>query len=535
MSNADWSRRLVLGDDTVRQWYAGGPYDFRGALARRRAHPATLSPADVWEWRAWLDANGAPAVTLANLARLAQPDAVCVVAGQQPGLFGGPLYSLVKALAVARWAARIEAETGAPCVPVFWIASDDHDFAEVATAAWLDRDGAPCRASIPPVADRAGAPLHDLAVPRDAWSAANAELLGSLHRTDFSASLEELLAPRGDDTFEAHFARVMLSLAGPFGVVPVVPRLGFLRRAAADLAAKEFAAPRASSERLRAAGERLAAEGCQVVHRDGTEANFFLEVGEPGARVRAKLAWDGDRIAASHPSTREPLGEFAPAELLAEPSRLLPNAALRPLVQDAALPTVMFVGGPSEVAYHAQIGGEYAAFGVCRPAVTPRPSAVLLEPRVRRGLERLGITAEEAAALAPDALAARLAGAGGGDGVGADALARGIDDAVARWLAEAGADGQDAAVQKALERLRDGVRIGTEKVAERLAESRARRASTGEAAKRKALDALAPYGEPQDRVLAPVAPLLANFGAEGVRKLSGCLSLEGEAPSAVIL
>jgi bacillithiol biosynthesis cysteine-adding enzyme BshC len=536
VSNAAWCRRLLSGDETVRQWYAGGPYDFEAALARRRARPAaTPAPADIAEWRGWLEAHGASPEALANLARLALPGAVCVVAGQQPGLFGGPLYCLVKALAAARWASRIEAETGVPCVPVFWIASDDHDFAEAATAAWLDREGVPRRVAIGPIAGRAGAPLHDLAVPREAWATATGELLASLHRSDLTAALEALLAPAGDDTFEAHFARLVLRMTAPFGVVPVVPRLGFLRRAGAALAAEELAAPRAMSERLRAAGEQLAALGCDVIHREGNEANVFLETGEPGARVRARLAWDGARLAATHPATREPLGVFSPEAILADPARLSPNAALRPLVQDAALPTVMFIGGPSEVAYHAQIGGEYAAFGVCRPAVTPRPTVVLLEPRVRRALGRLGIAAEEAASLAPDALAARLASTGGGDGVGADALARSIGDAVERWLAEAGADGQDAAVQKAIERLRDSVRIGTEKVAGRLADARARRASTGEAAKRKALDALAPFGKPQDRVLSPVAPLLANFGAEGVRKVYGCLSLEGEAPSPVTL
>ena len=83
-----------------------------------------------------------PSTRDAQLQRLRQPGALAVTTGQQPGLFTGPLYTVHKALSAAALARVLEARWNRPVVPVFWLAGDDHDFAEASTASWIAADGA---------------------------------------------------------------------------------------------------------------------------------------------------------------------------------------------------------------------------------------------------------------------------------------------------------------------------------------------------------------------------------------------------------
>ena len=94
--------------------------------------------------RAW----GADPAALASAERLRSRETLAVVTGQQPGLFGGPLYSLIKAMSTVAAARELEARTGQPVVPVFWIEGDDHDFEEIRGAWLLDRAGRPAPAPL---------------------------------------------------------------------------------------------------------------------------------------------------------------------------------------------------------------------------------------------------------------------------------------------------------------------------------------------------------------------------------------------------
>jgi uncharacterized protein YllA (UPF0747 family) len=86
-----------------------------------------------------LTGRRAPSPALEAAARLARPGTVAVVTGQQAGLFGGPLYTLLKAVTAVQLARWVEAELRTPAVPIFWVESEDHDWAEVRSATLLDR------------------------------------------------------------------------------------------------------------------------------------------------------------------------------------------------------------------------------------------------------------------------------------------------------------------------------------------------------------------------------------------------------------
>ena len=93
---------------------------------------------------------------------LAAPGAAAVVTGQQAGLFGGPLFVLWKALETVAVARRLEAERHKPVVPVFWVASDDHDFAEVRATTIVDASGALRTLRYDPQQEPLGRPAWDI-------------------------------------------------------------------------------------------------------------------------------------------------------------------------------------------------------------------------------------------------------------------------------------------------------------------------------------------------------------------------------------
>ncbi|MDX2175980.1 MAG: bacillithiol biosynthesis BshC [Candidatus Sumerlaeia bacterium] len=522
MTPAEWLAAYIDGDAEVRPWYRGPAFDFSGILAeraRRGWEPPTAEEMD--EWDGWLAAHGAGDQVRARARLFAEPDTLCVATGQQAGLGLGPLYTLHKALATARWAAELERATARPVVPVFWIASDDHDFAEAAATCWLDAEGRPREHRLAQPDGRVGAPIHDLPIAPEQWDAFLADFTGSTRATGFSPELSELLK-RAGGTLESHFATVFNQLLGALGIVPVVPRLGFLRRRGAEVFRRELAtnglATTLLAERAAALRERF---GLEAIHRDGTELNYFREWGPPGALVRAKAVRSGDGYALTHPASKETLARWSAAELeadLAEHWRhWSPNAATRPLVQDLALPTLGYVAGPGEAVYHAQIGPLYDLLGVPRPAVLPRPSLLLLEPRIERALAKFDLSPTGAAALTPALLESRLSPGGGG--AGSVGLAGHLGAALDAWIAELGPDAGDEAVAKGAAKLRDSLAQNAARLEERVAAVRARRADTLDAQRRKVLDALAPFGEPQERRLGLLAPLLLNYGTGAPARL----------------
>jgi bacillithiol biosynthesis cysteine-adding enzyme BshC len=326
----------------------------------------------------------------AQAERLLDPRAVAVVSGQQAGLFGGPLYVLYKALGARRVARELEARRAQPVVPVFWVASDDHDFAEVRATTVIDDAGHLRTLRYAPHAEPQGQP------------AARILLDDTLARL-----LDELEARLPDGPHkDAAVRRVRaayapgVSLAAAFAALlgALLPDVVLLDPADAELKAlmrpvlRREIEERSPSSRLAAeCGAALLAAGYhqQVPVRPGFLNLFVLMDGE-----RRALAHDDDTLELRGLGRRLPRAE-ALARLDTDPADWSPSALLRPLAQDFLLPTAAYVGGPAEIAYHAQLGPAYAHFGIPRPVLLPRPSLTLVEPSQARVLQAEGLSLPE--------------------------------------------------------------------------------------------------------------------------------------------
>jgi bacillithiol synthase len=361
---------------------------------RREVRDALLAENALWD---------APPIVRHRIEELGEPRTVAVVTGQQTGLFGGPLFTLYKALTAIELADRLRTELRRPVVAVFWMASEDHDLAEADHIQLLDRGGTLVTVrhaawGAPPGFIPANLRLGPtiLETLERAW-----ELLPS---TEFTPALRDALgqAFAPERTLAEAFARWMVRLLGGAGLVladggdPVLKRL-----AAAVLRQELEEAPRSSQCILRAS-ESLRALGypAQIEARPDGVNCFLLRDG------RRPLVKDGDRFRLRDSRQAIPAGELR--QLAQEaPESFSPNVALRPVVQDAIFPTIAYVAGPGELAYFAQLRWVYQAFGVPMPLIVLRASLTLMEPRIARLLERFRLSLPDLT-LDPEQLASRV-------------------------------------------------------------------------------------------------------------------------------
>ena len=314
--------------------------------------------------------------------RLRDTEAAVVVTGQQAVLFGGPLYVLFKALAAIKAAALLEERRGKPVVPVFWVASDDHDFAEVRSVAVLDDAGQIQTLRYEPRREPTGQPASHITLD-DTITALVEELGRTLPSSPQREGVLALVADcyRPGVTLSDAFARLLSDLLPELVVLdPADPEL---KRLMAPVLTREILEESPSSRLARETGVHLLAAGYhqQVPVRNGFLNLFLVQDSE-----RRSLGIGDGRLEVRGPGRR--LGLQEAAGMLAQaPDNWSPGVLLRPLAQDLLLPSAAYVGGPAEIAYQAQIGASYAHFGVPRPALLPRPSLTLVEPAQARALD----------------------------------------------------------------------------------------------------------------------------------------------------
>ena len=352
-------------------------------------HRATLVDAIMTDLTAW----SAPPAAVEAASLLREPGSYAIVTGQQAGIATGPLYSLYKAIGairVARDAAIRHA--GHQFVAVFWIEADDHDFDEARRIGVIDRSGTTRTLSYD---DGDAAPRHvgDRVVQHEAFASFIEELRATLIETEFTtemvSALEHAYLSEGA-TLASGFARCMYAILGDVPLVMVSsrnPRLKWLARDVFERDARDpdalFASLRSRTDELRAAGATT-----PITPKRGS-----MYMTHDGAR-RAIDAQDDNTYTLREVGVRYSREELA-SLVLASPEMFSPNVALRPIVQDAVLPTAAYVGGPSELAYLEQVIGAYGAFELEPPELTPRPFVLLMEPKARRVLEQAELTIEE--------------------------------------------------------------------------------------------------------------------------------------------
>jgi uncharacterized protein YllA (UPF0747 family) len=440
--------------------------------------------------------------------RLADPATRVVVAGQQPGLFGGPLMTFAKLVAAARWAAALEA-AGEPAVAVFWVATEDHDYAEVASATVLAADGprsfdlGPDTQPLLPVGMRALSPAVTEVLR------AIAEAVPGERYAEWLRTLARWYQPEA--RFGESFCRVMAHMLGSRCPLlldamhpalkqaekPWLARLIERRSQLAAALARQDAAVQARGYELR------------VNPQPGASPLFLLRHGQ-----RRRIEWRGDdgfalrgtdgadrtAGAAGAAGADDQAGAAGVGELLRildeNPSVVSPGVLARPAVADAVLGTTLQVLGPGELSYMPQAAAVYGVLEIAAPSVALRPQTLVLDPGKAQHLAGAGLTLAE---LLGDRsrLDRSLAERAGGDFVAPvrGRIAAALDELRAPALAA------DPNLERPLAKTREQVLRAVDLFAEKAMPSLARRDEL-QSRRVEALRQLClPGGKPQERVV----------------------------------
>jgi bacillithiol biosynthesis cysteine-adding enzyme BshC len=389
-----WIRRLAADyaaeHGNVSDFFAGNPADpeaWRAAIqrtqqyARRRDAIAAIVEAQQQK-------RGAPSEALAAAARLRDPRTVAVVTGQQAGLFGGPLYTLLKAITAIQLAERVTADHGVPAVAVFWIDAEDHDWDEVRSCSVVDPDDNPARVELLNPPGAGVGPVAGVRLDEGATRALDA-LAAALRPSEFTPQLLDALrrAYQPGTGMADAFGKWLEYVLGGLGLVVFDAADPAAKPLAAPVFTREIEHPGETSRLANEAGAALAARGyhTQATAQEGTTALFHL---------------DGARGAITHENGVFHLGGRTDTKdallrcVQARPDEFSPNVLLRPLVQDTLFPTVCYVAGPNELGYLAQLGGVYKAFGVPMPLMQPRATATILDSNAMKLLTRYELPLE---------------------------------------------------------------------------------------------------------------------------------------------
>lgn len=464
-------------------WYPRAPRGGDEWIARA---DAVIALNDSSDWLHALEGALEPSGPAADRLAAAHRDGFVVTCGQQPGLFGGPLYTWWKALSALEFANNLQALTGRPVAPVFWAATDDSDFEEARSTVVAMPDGAH-RIELA-ARDEAGRPmasvlLGDLRLQLDALRRA----AGSAPHPAILESVARAYAPA--ETIGSSYVKLLRDVLSPLGIAVLDSSHESVR------------------ERARPVLERALEHGKEIetalVARDREikSAGFAPQVQTVRGRSLVFSATEGRR-------ERVPLGKSSNPRGDTLLHNLSPNVLLRPIVERHILPTVAYLGGPAEIAYFAQVGAVAAALGTDVPLILPRWSGMVIEPRMEKILERYHLSPADfsdphaietrvAAESLPWELTAALAD-----------LRKSVEEQVAS-LAERNDD--RLVSRRVIEGLRRNLLHRVERLERRYGAAVKREGNTALHEIAAARASLYPFGGPQERMLNGI-PLMARYG-----------------------
>ena len=459
-----------------------------------------------------------------HLGMLAGGGAATVVSGQQVGLFTGPAFTLYKAAGVVATAKRLSEESGVPCVPLFWLQTEDHDWPEIDHCIVRGPDGeprcitvhgddAPARASV-------AARTFDAGIEA-ALDSLDEALATKPHAADVAALLRRHY--RCGESPASAFRGVLAELFADEGLLFLDPRTREVAALARPLLERSLAEaePLAAVLVSRAATIEAAGLAVQVPVREGAPLCFFHPDGASGPRYRLEPRGDHWRLC---DTDREVSRDEALRLIGEDPLRFSSSALLRPLVQDRLLPNAMYLAGPGEIAYFAELSPLYDALDVAMPLVAPRPSLCVTGAGDRRRLEALGLGFADVGG-ARDEVLARLSRPREGDAFDPDRVAAALTTDFHARLDEFAA--RAVALDENLGRPIDKARAAVEHAVARLADKYRHSVLYRDAVLVERLDrvraALAPGGVPQERCYG-FASLAAEHGiAELLAAIRGTL------------
>jgi bacillithiol biosynthesis cysteine-adding enzyme BshC len=474
------TRPAVEGSDS--QWFASRPAGASQWLERGdNVRKGLLT-------KSWVD-DLAPAFAATgraadNLERARSGFAVTT--GQQPGLFGGPLYTWWKALSAVSLAARLESIMSVPVIPVFWAATDDSDLAEASYTVVPSAEGAEridmrieANSGTPLSLVKLGTLEDQLAkLERSAGSGANAEILRTVH---------DAYSP--DATVGSAYVELLRRLLEPLGIPVLDASHHAVRSAGNPLLRRALEMGQEIEDALAARTRDLKAQGhsAQVKIVKGRTLVFG---DRGGTRERVRIRDVGESL------TNSGAGSLGP------------NVLLRPIVESAIIPTVAYVAGPAEIAYFAQTSAVAEALSAVTPLAVPRWSGFVIEQRIQKILERHSLTVEDfrdphmvESRMAKESLPEQFRN-------GMNEL-RDAADKLTGNLART--EGADLVAPSVLDGLKRGINQRIDRLERRMAASVKRRGNTALHDAQIARGFLFPFGTPQERAL-NLIPLLARNG-----------------------
>ena len=450
-------------------------------LRRAPTGAGRLLPRDVLvkSLRAYAERHNAPPEVLANAESLLDPNVQIVVTGQQPGLMGGPLFTFHKAATAIRLCREINNVANGPrVVPLFWNHSDDHDLEEANRLFLVNQAQEVQRFRLE--LQRTNEPLRTIGAGREIERVLGEldPLLPQSQHRDWALGMCRPRHP--DETFGDQQARVLFETFGRHGLLVIEPR---------DLPPEAFEPLLrwwSKSGEIREAVKQT----CEDLGDVGIDVTL-----DPSATMMFELA-------GGH---REPLAD---GEVAGRAQDLSPGVLLRPLWQDACLPTIAFVVGPGELSYLCSVAPLYRLLGVPQPVFVPRASLTLVEPSMQRLLTRFSLDLPDLD-QPPEKLAEKFLQNTDGDDIedALDALQNKLRVDLDNISQRLGA--LDSSMLSALDRARTKSLEEIERLQQKVRNARQNREGTGIKQLRRLCSTLRPRNRIQERVLGPIAYLAA--------------------------
>jgi bacillithiol biosynthesis cysteine-adding enzyme BshC len=324
---------------------------------------------------------GSGEATQKNLQRLAD-GAVAVVSGQQVGLFGGPAFSFYKALTAIQ-AAQELSEKGVSAVPVFWMATEDHDVDEVRHVTWF-HDGELQNFELPKPAEES-VPVGRIPLGKDIDELVRRAqpLLGQT----FGDLLHETYTPAA--TYGSAFAALFARIFSEHGLILLDPLDERLHRVAASVLRDALAIRDELNDLLLRRGKELERAGYEVQVKVTAHSTLLFTLDDGQRQVITAANGNFSSGALNMPR------ESWLRRVEASPEKFSPNALLRPVVQDFLLPTAAYFGGPAEIAYYAQSQVLYEKLLGRMPVLFPRADFTLVDPKAERILKKYRLKVED--------------------------------------------------------------------------------------------------------------------------------------------
>lgn len=519
----------LKGEEKILQFFPWHPEAWAEVIEARLRHPAPQwSNAEILELTEYNQRIGSTLPVIENIKSLSSKETLIIATGQQPALLGGPLYNLYKALTAIKLARQLTEQFKLKIIPIFWLASDDHDFEEVRHLFWINSAGTVEEYTYQPAGYISATPLFKAPVDTEQIQNLFQRLRATTRDTEFRepllTSLFQLFS--ASLNFEEQFVRILCWLLNEEGIIFVPPHLSAIRQRALPLIIREIQTPGISTNLIIKSAHTLEKLGYKPqLLRQTAQINFFL-LDEEWRRNR--IDYQNNRFYIKIAGENEIVNSFSYEDLVSlvtqNPQRISFNVVSRPLAQDYIFNTIAYVAGPGEINYFAQYQELYKHFGVFMPLIFPRAQLLLIEPRINRLLTRYNLKTEELFDLSEKQLRNKLA-----DKMVIPPLVEKIEKTHSEiqnrlhQLEQELFQLNNIAITSSLTKLKENVTIGFNHLQERYKTAFLQHNKQLQEHQDKLLSALLPRGEPQERIFTPFFPYMQNFGPGLINQIKSAI------------